>query len=71
MATATPRTAVLMITVWLDDGESSLLRARLTEIPDLGRPSRTFATVSNAAGVLRATSEWLAQVQGGNAVEPT
>jgi hypothetical protein len=53
-----------MITAWLGDGEPSLLRARLTEVPDLDGPTRAFATAGDAAGILRANPEWLTVVQG-------
>lgn len=63
MSAGTPRTAVLMITVWLDDGEPSIVRARLTEIVDLRSPSRNFAVAPDAAGIVAATADWLAKIQ--------
>ena len=56
---------MLMITVWVDDAEPSLVRARLSEILDLDSPSRTYATAPDAEGILAATAEWLAKVQRG------
>ena len=52
-----------MITVWLGDGDPSLIRARLTEIVDLDRPARPYAGAADSAGILRATSEWLEKIQ--------
>jgi hypothetical protein len=63
MPAATPRTAVLMITVWLADGDPSLVRARLTEILDLDSPARPYAAAADADAILRATAEWLIKIQ--------
>jgi len=65
MPSATPRTAVLMITVWFDDEEPTLLRARMSEIVNLDSPLRSYATAHDAEGIVRATTEWLAKVQRG------
>jgi hypothetical protein len=63
MPALTPRTAVLMIAVWLADGDPSLVRARLTEILDLDSPARPYAAAANAEAILRATAEWLVKIQ--------
>ncbi len=56
---ATERTGILVIRVWLEQDAPGELRARLTQTGDLGEAATTLATASDVTGVCAAVEAWL------------
>ena len=55
----TQRTGVLVLRVWLEDGEHDALRARITETLDISTPAEIEKAAVGEDEILRAVRVWL------------
>jgi len=55
----TQRTGVLVLRVWLEDGEQDGLRARITETLDISTPDEIERAAAGEGEILRAVGVWL------------
>jgi hypothetical protein len=55
----TLRTGVLVLRVWLEDGEQDGLRARITETLDISAPDEIERAAAGEDEILRAVRVWL------------
>ena len=56
---AAPRAAALVIRVWRETDGGSGLRARITQLPDLGDETETTVVVTSPDAVYREVRAWL------------
>ena len=60
----TQRTGVLVLRVWLEDGEQDGLRARITETLDISTPDEIERAAVGEDAILRAVGVWLRSFLG-------
>jgi hypothetical protein len=59
MAAAAARAGVMIVRIWLEEGDESGLRARLTESSDLASAEQTTHAASTVDEVVELVRDWL------------
>jgi hypothetical protein len=59
-----PGAAALVIRVWRETADAAGLRARITQLPDLGAESETTTVVTSPEAVYREVRAWLEEFVG-------